>query len=142
MQTISCQTYGTAETDHWRVTQQTGYTTDHFTRLILMRRNHEAELRGARTKFIQRLMRCLQTRFAAVQCLCITNRSCKCHFDYPSATGMVKWKVVPFLNSLSNQMRPPCISTRLLVIFKPRPVPGTSRAFVSSERKNLWNIFT
>ena len=36
---------------------------------------------------------------------------------------------MPFRNSLSNQMRPPCISTRLLVMFNPRPVPGASRGF-------------
>ena len=53
---------------------------------------------------------------------------------------MVMWKVVPLRNSLSNQMRPPCISTKLLVMFKPRPVPGASRAFWSSERKNFWKI--
>ena len=26
-------------------------------------------------------------------------------------------------------------------MFKPRPVPGASRAFESSERKNFWKIF-
>ncbi len=34
---------------------------------------------------------------------------------------MVKWKVEPLCNSLSNQIFPPCISTRFRVMFKPRP---------------------
>ena len=58
----------------------------------------------------------------------------------PPPPELVKWKVVPSRYLLSNQMRPPCISTRLLVMFRPRPVPGASRAFWSSERKNFWKI--
>src|SRR5688572_17569468 len=102
-----------------------------------MRGDDEAEGGRARTEPIQSVMCCLQACFAAIQSLCLTNGNCNSHLDYPSAIGMVKWKVVPFLYSLSNQICPPCISTRLLVMFNPSPVPGTSRAFESSERKNF-----
>src|SRR5690349_5952379 len=140
MQAISRQTYRAAEADHGSISEKTGDTAHNFTRLILVRRNHKAECRCAGPKLVQCLMGCLQTGFAAIQSLSLSDGSSQSHFDYPSATGMVKWNVVPFLNSLSNQIRPPCISTRLLVIFRPRPVPGTSRAFISSERKNFWKI--
>src|SRR5215216_3011335 len=106
-----------------------------------MRGDDEAEGWRAGPEPIQSIMCGLQARFAAVQSLCVTDGNSNSHLGYPSAIGMVKWKVVPFLYSLSNQMRPPCISTRLLVMFNPNPVPGTSRAFVSSERKNFWKTF-
>ena len=50
--------------------------------------------------------------------------------------GRVKLKVLPTPNSLSTQMRPPCISTMDLTIDKPKPVPPCSpyHRMVGSEK--------
>lgn len=45
---------------------------------------------------------------------------------HPSSTGSVKLKVLPLFTALSNQIRPPCSSTSLRVMLRPRPVPPTS----------------
>ena len=39
------------------------------------------------------------------------------------ATGRVNENRVPFCGSLSTKMRPPCSSTSVLVMARPRPVP-------------------
>ena len=41
-----------------------------------------------------------------------------------TARGRVKLNRLPFPNSLSIQMRPPCCSTRRFVIARPSPVPS------------------
>ena len=43
------------------------------------------------------------------------------------ATGSVNEKRVPLVSSLSTTMRPPCCSTRALVMARPRPVPPLRR---------------
>src|SRR3972149_6097608 len=106
-----------------------------------MRGNDKAEGGRAGTESIQGVMCCLQACFAAIQSLCLPDGNRKSHFDYPSAMGTVRWKVVPFLYSLSNQMRPPCISTRLLVSFYPRSVHGAFAILVGYERQTSEHIF-
>src|SRR5437667_535233 len=55
----------------------------------------------------------------------------------PSArNGIVKKKVEPWPTSLSAHTRPPCISTNLLVMLSPSPVPPKSREIVASA---CWN---
>lgn len=57
--------------------------------------------------------------------------------SYPSTSvkaGTVKEMVVPFPLSLSARMRPPCASTRLLAMLKPRPAPPVARALDLSVR--------
>src|SRR5688572_9430107 len=95
MLTLSGQADGAAETNHRCITQQAGNPTDYFARLVLMRGNDKTKARRPGPQFVQRLMCCLQAGFAPVERLRVSNGSCKSHFVYPSATGIVKWNVVP-----------------------------------------------
>src|SRR5262249_51646508 len=51
-------------------------------------------------------------------------------------SGIAKKKVEPLLNSLSTQIRPPCISTNFLAMLSPSPEPPNSLVMLASPCRN------
>src|SRR5262249_44219221 len=63
-------------------------------------------------------------------------------FPFSRRKGIAKKNVEPCPNSLSAQMRPPCISTNFLVMLSPRPVPPNSLVMVASACRNSANMLS
>src|SRR5262249_54577511 len=66
------------------------------------------------------------------------------HTGFPCSRrkGIEKKNVEPFPNSLSTQMRPPCISTNFLVMLSSSPVPPNSPVMVGSACRNSANMLS